>query len=943
MAYNAGSIFTKFKTNVRNFQADIKSAKDELGGFGRQAQMQARKVRMAGMALSAFAAGTAAVTLGLAKMGSAANETESRYRHIFDGMENRADEWVKDFTGKFNQVTSETQNWIASLQDTFVPIGVASEKAFELSTSLTELSVDLGSFRNLDTAKVMEDIQSAMVGQHRTMRKYGVIITETRMKQHAITKGWIEEGEELDELQKIYARYELIMEGTEKAQGDYLRTQDSFANQLRETRKLAKEIGETMGKDFIPPWKTGLGLVKSIFEWFRDLPEPMRQSVSQITLLAAGLSAVVGPLMIIISLIPQLKIGLLSLQTAFMPFMISGAVVTGLILVLNTLMNIRRQTQLIAKDSKELVNSIEAEEQLKAINDSIRIKRREYDTKMEYVKNRSGQDFETTPWEETEEGKRLTDKKREVESRLKELKAEEDVIAAEQKILEEMRTKRSEMVAGDITEEEYKKYLQKQIDAEKWSADIRAQMVMELESLNAEVESNITDYTQDEIDERAAIRQEYNDKLEMWGKEGLDAELTQINQKYRAEMKNAEEAKATEEELAKIRTMWANEWQTAVENNVRKNYEIRKEFENKTELLGKEGLEYELELLEQERKERIESYNATGKLKESIEDYYDKRVKMIHEKYRQEEIEAEKEAEEERRDRRLNEIEGMRLQREKEIEAEKRLKEKKEDIRSTLTQEINQMTMSEYEYKKWQIDKEYEYYAQFVEDKLLLDKWYNAAVQRLEEDTYRVKTENARKEKQDREDRFNAAFERYKILTSKVGSTFYDLGFSIEEIDDIYKDFRTSLIDGLTEAITKGESLKNVLTSIADQMAQMIIKKSIVTPAVDWMLSAMSFHEGGLVGRDGIKIPRFHDGVNLKKDEVPAILQTGERVLSREENAAFEEGAGRQPINVYITAQDSQDVYRSLTKDGGKAFEAAFSKVYRDNGRVRKIVNGGGA
>ena len=49
--------------------------------------------------------------------------------------------------------------------------------------------------------------------------------------------------------------------------------------------------------------------------------------------------------------------------------------------------------------------------------------------------------------------------------------------------------------------------------------------------------------------------------------------------------------------------------------------------------------------------------------------------------------------------------------------------------------------------------------------------------------------------------------------------------------------------------------------------------------------------------------PRFHDGAYLKPDEVPAILQRGERVLSRKEARAFERGDPRSSgavVNVTI-------------------------------------------
>jgi hypothetical protein len=49
--------------------------------------------------------------------------------------------------------------------------------------------------------------------------------------------------------------------------------------------------------------------------------------------------------------------------------------------------------------------------------------------------------------------------------------------------------------------------------------------------------------------------------------------------------------------------------------------------------------------------------------------------------------------------------------------------------------------------------------------------------------------------------------------------------------------------------------------------------------------------------------PRLHDGAFLSPDEVPAILQRGERVLNREETRRYNRGErGGQP-NIYVTIQ----------------------------------------
>lgn len=71
------------------------------------------------------------------------------------------------------------------------------------------------------------------------------------------------------------------------------------------------------------------------------------------------------------------------------------------------------------------------------------------------------------------------------------------------------------------------------------------------------------------------------------------------------------------------------------------------------------------------------------------------------------------------------------------------------------------------------------------------------------------------------------------------------------------------------------------------------------------VLSAGAWHGGGNVGTANANrilparlfrnAPRFHDGVRLSPDEVPAILQVGEKVLNRQQARAHDTGAGAMP------------------------------------------------
>lgn len=100
------------------------------------------------------------------------------------------------------------------------------------------------------------------------------------------------------------------------------------------------------------------------------------------------------------------------------------------------------------------------------------------------------------------------------------------------------------------------------------------------------------------------------------------------------------------------------------------------------------------------------------------------------------------------------------------------------------------------------------------------------------------------------------------------------------------------------------------------------------------------FHEGGLVGAGGpgrmvpalafAGAPRLHEGAYLRPDEVPAILQRGERVLSRAEARAYEFGrsSGGQPVMMTfnVTTPDASSFRRAqgqITAEMAAAIERA--------------------
>jgi len=186
------------------------------------------------------------------KAASDAEEISSKFDVVFKNLSTQANSWAENFGDSVGRSTQDVKEWMAGLQDTFVPLGIARDEAYDLSKALTTLAVDVGSFNNKADANVIRDFTSALVGNHETVRKYGIIISESAIKQAAINKGWTKSYKELTDLEKVMLRFELIQAGTTDAQGDAIRTGDSYANQIKRLKANFEELSVTIGNELVP-------------------------------------------------------------------------------------------------------------------------------------------------------------------------------------------------------------------------------------------------------------------------------------------------------------------------------------------------------------------------------------------------------------------------------------------------------------------------------------------------------------------------------------------------------------------------------------------------------------------------------------------------------------------------------------------------------------------
>ena len=147
---------------------------------------------------------------------------------------------------------TKVMNFNAAIAQITNSAGMLGETSIMTSKALTMLSADWSSLSNQDLSDVMNNMQSALIGQSRAVYKYGIDITNAGLAQTALNHGINVSIKDLDQQSKMQLRALTMLEQSKVAYGDLARTINQPANQLRMLQAGFKNLARTIGSLFMP-------------------------------------------------------------------------------------------------------------------------------------------------------------------------------------------------------------------------------------------------------------------------------------------------------------------------------------------------------------------------------------------------------------------------------------------------------------------------------------------------------------------------------------------------------------------------------------------------------------------------------------------------------------------------------------------------------------------
>ena len=127
-------------------------------------------------------------------------------------------------------------------------MGLSESAAYEMSTAVTGLTGDVASFFNLSADEAYTKLKSIWTGETETLKDLGVVMTQTALDNYALNNGFGKTTKNMTEQEKLMLRYRYVMSSLSDAQGDFARTQDSWANQTRVLSLRFESLKATLGQ-----------------------------------------------------------------------------------------------------------------------------------------------------------------------------------------------------------------------------------------------------------------------------------------------------------------------------------------------------------------------------------------------------------------------------------------------------------------------------------------------------------------------------------------------------------------------------------------------------------------------------------------------------------------------------------------------------------------------
>lgn len=241
-----GSVIIDTRMDTTGVQNGVSAIKQSFNGLG-------SAVKKIGLLIGgAFAVGKLVqFSKECVELGSDLAEVQNVVDVTFTTMSGKVNEFAKNAMTSAGLSETMAKQYVGTFGAMSKSFGFSEQQAYDMSTALTQLTGDVASFYNISQDLAYIKLKSVFTGETETLKDLGVVMTQTALDQYALANGYGKTTSAMTEQEKVALRLAFVQDQLSAASGDFVRTSDSWANQVRVMQLQLQSLKATVGQGLI--------------------------------------------------------------------------------------------------------------------------------------------------------------------------------------------------------------------------------------------------------------------------------------------------------------------------------------------------------------------------------------------------------------------------------------------------------------------------------------------------------------------------------------------------------------------------------------------------------------------------------------------------------------------------------------------------------------------
>lgn len=251
-------------SSVKSMTNAFSKLRGESSGIQRASSGLSGLVKMAGGLLAVK--GVSNFGKSAIELGSNITEVENIVETAFGSMSDMAYNFASSASENFGLSELAAKQYSGTMMSMLRSSNITQKEAANMSISLTGLAGDIASFYNIDTETAFMKLRSAMSGETEAIKQLGINMNVANLEAYALANGISKSYKEMTIAEQTAIRYNYIMEKSKHIQGDYAKTANTFANQLRLLKLNLQSIAAVIGQGLIAAILPAIKMLNKLME-----------------------------------------------------------------------------------------------------------------------------------------------------------------------------------------------------------------------------------------------------------------------------------------------------------------------------------------------------------------------------------------------------------------------------------------------------------------------------------------------------------------------------------------------------------------------------------------------------------------------------------------------------------------------------------------------------